>query len=190
MIDCKIISIYLCADTIIKNKRVIRDKVSYFICTFALVCLKFGSKAHKQFSEMNTIIEHDGIIERIESNRAFVRIEQRSACSACHAKAACTASDMAEKIIEAIISTNNSFSIGEEVTLVGERSMGLKAVLLAFVIPFSLILVSLFALKFVTTNEAIAGSIALGTLIPYFGILALLKTKLANKFRFYATKKK
>jgi len=138
---------------------------------------------------MNDLIEHDGIIERIEGNHAFVRIEQHSACSACHAKSACTASDTAEKIIDTIILKDSHVSIGEHVTIFGQRSMGLRAVLFAFVIPFCIILLTLLILNSFTTNEAISGSIALGTLIPYFGVMALFKTKLASRFQFYVTTK-
>ena len=138
---------------------------------------------------MNDLIEHDGIVERIEGNHAFVRIEQHSACSSCHAKAACTASDTAEKIIDALIPKDAQINVGQRVTIFGQRSMGLRAVLLAFVIPFCVILATLLVLKLFTSNEALSGSIALGTLIPYFGIMALFKKKLASQFQFYVTTK-
>jgi len=46
-----------------------------------------------------TII-HPGIIERISGEKVFVRILSQSACSACHAKGACSVADAEEKIIE------------------------------------------------------------------------------------------
>ncbi|HPW90700.1 MAG TPA: SoxR reducing system RseC family protein [Paludibacteraceae bacterium] len=134
---------------------------------------------------MTNVIEHDGIIERIKGNRAFVRIEQHSACSACHAKSACTASDTAEKIIEALIPKDTHFNVGQRVTIFGQRSMGLRAVLIAFVIPFCIILVTLLLLKLFISDELLTGTLALSTLIPYFGLIAIFKKKLAGKFQFY-----
>ena len=45
---------------------------------------------------MSQKIEHTGIITRIDNNNVQVQIIQVSACSTCHAKSACTASDMDE----------------------------------------------------------------------------------------------
>ncbi len=137
---------------------------------------------------MNDLIEHDGIITGIENGRALVLIEQTSACAGCHAKSACTSADKADKIIEAIIPKNQQVSIGERVTIVGQRNLGLQAVFIAFVAPFSIILITLLILNQFVRNEAISGTIALSTLIPYFGIIALSKTKLARKFEFYVSK--
>jgi len=63
--------------------------------------------------------------------------------------------------------------------------MGLLAVLLAFVIPFLLILFTLFLLKDKIDNEAISGSIALGTMLPYFLILSFFNKKLKSKLKFH-----
>ena len=75
-----------------------------------------------------------------------VQIIQMSACSSCHAKGACTAADMDEKFID-VESDDTSLKVGDMVDIVGESSTGLFAVLLAFVIPFMLILTSLFFLR-------------------------------------------
>lgn len=66
--------------------------------------------------------------------------------------------------------------------------MGLFAVLIAFVIPFLLIFISLIVLRNYTPNEAISGSISLGLLIPYYIILSLFNKKLKNKMRFSVEK--
>ncbi len=133
---------------------------------------------------MSKIIEHSGIIHQINGKHVIVQILQESACSACHAKAACTASDTAEKYID-IVSEQGSYKIGEQVTIYGQSSMGLFAVLLAFVVPFLIILITLFILNNNMENEALTGTIALAALIPYFIILSLFNTKLQSKLKFY-----
>ena len=132
---------------------------------------------------MSQKIEHTGIITRIDNNNVQVQIIQVSACSTCHAKRACTASDMDEKIID-VVSTDNTHRVGDRVLLTGQSSMGLFAVLLAFVVPFLLILLLLFILRSYTDNEALSGTLALAVLIPYFAILSLFNKKLKNKFQF------
>lgn len=80
--------------------------------------------------------------------------------------------------------TDSSLQIGDSVTLYGESSNGLFAVLIAFVIPFVLILLCLFLLKNTVQNESAAAFIALGILVPYYLILALFNNKLNKKMQF------
>lgn len=137
--------------------------------------------------KMSQKIEHTGIITHIDGTKIQVQIVQLSACSSCHAKGACSASDMDEKLID-VESNDLTLKLGDQVQLLGESSMGLFAVLLAFVIPFLLILLSLLILRSYTSNEALSGTIALGVLVPYFIILSLFNNKLKNKLKFTVEK--
>lgn len=137
---------------------------------------------------MKDQIEHIGVIQKLEGKTAYVLVEQNSACSACHAKAACSASDTAEKIIETHITGNEQFYQGERVKVVGERKLGLLAVLLAFVIPFCLIVGVLVELKYLNFSENLSGTLALASLIPYYLILSLFKKQLKRKFWFSVEK--
>ena len=79
-------------------------------------------------------ISHKGIIEKVEGDRVFVRITQQSACSGCHAKSMCTASEQKEKIVE-VQARGERFSVNEMVEVYARSSVGLKAVWWAFVLP-------------------------------------------------------
>jgi len=136
---------------------------------------------------MSQKIEHTGIISRIDKNLIQVLIIQESACSGCHANGACSAADMDEKLID-VESKDASYKVGDKVILSGQSSMGLLAVLLAFVLPFLLILLSLFVLRNYASSEAISGTISLSTLIPYYIILSFFRKKLKNKFQFNISK--
>ncbi len=128
---------------------------------------------------MNQIMEHKGVILKLTDDTIYVQIKQVSACSDCHAKAVCSMADAKEKIIE-IPSDKGNYSIGEEVTIIGKTSMGLKAVLFAFVIPLILILFTLFIFK----NEGIASVISLMLLVVYYLALYLLRNWFKKKFTF------
>jgi len=136
---------------------------------------------------MSEIIEHSGIIQNVNGKHIQVQIVQMSACSSCHAKAACTASDMDDKLID-VEAESTDFKVGETVILYGQSSMGLFAVLLAFVIPFLIILLTLLILNNYTDNDALSGSIALGTLVPYFFVLSRFNTKLKSRLKFQVKK--
>lgn len=137
---------------------------------------------------MTNTIEHQGIIVSIDNNIAHVRIEQTSACASCHVKEMCGASEKTEKIIDAHI-VDNTLKIGDQVTIIGQKSLGIQAILLAYVLPFVVIVAALFIVNIFTTNEVIMGTCALASLIPYFAVLRLMRNKIQTKFQFYAIKK-
>ena len=137
---------------------------------------------------MTNTIEHQGFIIEINNNIAHVRIEQTSACASCHVKSVCGASEKTEKIIDAHIA-DNTLKVGDQVTIIGQKSLGFQAIILAYILPFVVIITSLFIVNIFTTNEVIIGTCALSSLIPYFAILRLMRNKIQAKFQFYAIKK-
>ena len=132
---------------------------------------------------MSKTIEHTGTVKAIRGGVADVLIVQSSACSGCHAKSACTAADMAEKIIEVPCDTS-ALRVGQRVTLVGATSMGWRAVGYAFVLPFLLLMAILIVVIELTGDEPLAGLLALATLIPYYLVLYLLRNKMKSNFVF------
>ena len=142
----------------------------------------------RKTNQMTNTIEHQGIIISIDDSIAHVKIEQTSACASCHVKTVCGASEKSEKIIDAHI-VDNTLKICDSVTIIGQKSLGFQAVLLAYVLPFALIVAILFVTNIFTTNELVIGTCALASLIPYFVILRLMRNKIQAKFQFYAIKK-
>lgn len=131
----------------------------------------------------NNTIKHLGIVENIQGSHLSVRIVQTSACAACSAKGHCTSADSKDKIID-IIDTAAFWQVGDKVMVVGEMSMGMMAVVLAFVLPFVLLIVSLFLFMALMENELYAALLSLAVLVPYYFILWLNKTRLKQKFSF------
>ena len=87
-----------------------------------------------EITNMSESINHNGIIEKIDGDTAYVRIIQQSACSGCHAQSMCAASESKVKIIE-VPDNSGKFTVNENVLLCGRSSLGLQAVLLAFILP-------------------------------------------------------
>ncbi len=127
-------------------------------------------------------IEHEGIVEQTDGNRAKIRILSQSACAGCHAKGVCTAADQQEKFIDAYC--DRDYAPGERVVLSGESQLGLKAAWWAYILPFLLIIVTMVIAHTLTQNEAFSGLIALGILIPYYLILKLFYNKFLKTFSF------
>ncbi|EKJ92574.1 Positive regulator of sigma(E), RseC/MucC [Bacteroides finegoldii] len=132
----------------------------------------------------NNTIKHLGIVENIQGSHLSVRIVQTSACAACSAKGHCSSADSKDKIIDIIDTAASSYRVGEKVMVIGETSMGMMAVVLAFIIPFVLLIFSLFLFMALMENELYSALLSLAILIPYYFILWLNKTRLKQKFSF------
>jgi len=137
-----------------------------------------------EITNMSESINHNGRIEKIEGDTIFVRIIQQSACSGCHAKGMCSASDQKEKIIEVNDPNSDRFHVNEEVTLCGQSSLGLQAVLLAFVLPLIIVVAAIVAGAYLQWDETTSGLTGLLLLVPYYCILYFLREKLKRKFIF------
>ena len=132
----------------------------------------------------NNTIKHLGIVENIQGSHLSVRIVQTSACAACSVKGHCSSADSKDKIIDIIDTAAAPYQVGENVMVVGETSMGMQAVALAFIIPFVLLIFTLFLFMALIENELYAALLSLAVLVPYYYILWLNKTRLKQKFSF------
>lgn len=127
-------------------------------------------------------IRHEGIVESIGAKSCLVRILQASACSSCSARQLCRSSESKEKVIE-VKGHYPTLHAGDHVMLVGSVRQGLRASVLAYVIPLIIMLVALF----VGTRlggEGIGALAALLFLAIYYGILFLFRDKLDKHFSF------
>lgn len=128
-------------------------------------------------------IEHRGIIDKITNGRINVRFTVTSACSSCHAKGLCSASEMSNKEIS-IPMGSAEFATGEEVMIVMHTGQGLKAVAWGYIYPFLLLLILLLIFTASGMGELRSGIFALSSLVPYYGFLYLFRDKIHRQFNF------
>lgn len=134
---------------------------------------------------MTDTIKHLGTVEHIDGTHVQVRIVQTSACSSCTAKAYCHSSESKEKLIDIYDTDTSGLKTGDEVMIYGTTSMGMRAVVLAFGVPFLILIIALFITYSCTGgNEILSGIIALLSITPYYIVLYLCKDKLKKNFLF------
>jgi sigma-E factor negative regulatory protein RseC len=131
---------------------------------------------------MSERITHEGIVDHIDGDAVYVRILSKSACAECHSKGMCGVSEMTEKLIE-VKQNISGFTQGQAVNVVLDRSLGNKAVLLGYFIPF-LILVITLLISSLYLSELWSGLLAIAVLIPYYLLLFFFKDKLSKTFYF------
>ncbi len=132
-------------------------------------------------------IEHIGFVERILDHSVIVRIISESACSACHAKGACTVADMQDKEIE-VIGVTESFRIGERVNLLMQQSEGFRALMIGYIYPFIILFAGLLTATAIGLKELIAGLTAIGLLPLYYFCIYLFRNKIRKNFNFSISK--
>ena len=127
-------------------------------------------------------IEHEGTVQKSDSNSVIVSISSEAACSGCHAKGSCSLSGVKEKLVE--IHGQYDVMPGDNVTVVMQRSMGLRAVLLGYVLPFILLILALLILNSFTISEVAAGLGSVGITGIYYLVLYFLRDKIGHNFNF------
>ena len=129
------------------------------------------------------MIEHEGIIDRIEGDLAHVKINSVSGCASCHAKGVCSAADQEEKYLDVPLK-GAEYSQGEAVHVQVAKHLGFRAVALGYVYPFLLLMAVLIAFTAAGTQELRAGTYALLSIIPYYLVLFLLRKRIGSAFTF------
>lgn len=136
---------------------------------------------------MEEEIRHKGVVLTTEGETARVEILQTSACAACKAKQMCMSAESQQKIIDAVMT--EPMKAGDQVEVVVREHLAWKAVLLAYVMPFVLMVGVIAALDYWTEwSEAVTGTLSLCVIALYFLVLSMFKHRLQKQFSFTARK--
>ena len=133
---------------------------------------------------MSSKITHSGVIERIQGECLKVRIVQTSACAACKVASHCHAAESKVKIVDVRCINGAVYHVGQEVMVSVSKHVANKALLLGFGVPFLLLVSVLVIVLKVTSNEGVAALSALGSLIPYYLLLWLLRHRIGQEISF------
>lgn len=138
---------------------------------------------------MSQKISHSGVVERIEGDCIKVRIVQTSACAACKVASHCNAAESKVKIVDVFGCDTTNYSTGQEVTVWASRDVANRALLLGFGVPFLLLVCVLLIALRLTANEGLAALWALGSLVPYYFALWLLRNRIQRGISFQIEEK-
>lgn len=133
-------------------------------------------------------ISHIGKIVAIDADFITVEIVAESACATCHAAGMCGTADATHKAITVPANVGN-WAVGQEVQVLLKRSMGFKAVWLAYAIPLAVLLAVLLGLNAAGVGELASGLVAIGAVALYYLVLLLFRDKLRNEYSFYIKEK-
>jgi sigma-E factor negative regulatory protein RseC len=130
-------------------------------------------------------VKHAGTVVSISENIVTVEIISLSACATCKSKSLCQMSESKDKLIDVPVFDVKNYSIGDSVNIVMQEQLGLKAVFLAYVMPFLVCIVALFGLSLIFDHELIYGGGSILAAVLYFIGLKQFSKRLAKAFVWY-----
>lgn len=133
---------------------------------------------------MKEQVKHTGKVVSMNPQLTTVQIVSYSACSECHAAGLCGMSEYTEKAIQVPTDPYASYGVGDEVQVVLQASMGMKAVWIAYFLPLVVLLAVALGLIALGVQEVVAGLSGIAAVGVYYLIVWLLRGKLQNEYVF------
>ena len=130
---------------------------------------------------MNTeskYIEHAGLVTEAQPDRIKISLVG-SGCSGCHDSLCLLGGSKARELEIAI--SKSQFQAGDEVIVKINPALGYKALTLLYLVTFVLIMITLMIMSAADYPEGIAGLTSMIILVPYYGLLYLLRSQLRSQ---------
>lgn len=125
--------------------------------------------------------QRPGVVTAISPDSVTVHLQQQSACCHCHARDLCVSTECRDLELH-LESHGQHFTVGQSVRIVAHRRVGRLAILLAFVLPLLLLLLSLsLAQTLLAVSEGVSALLALGLLTLYYLGLYTQRQRLAGR---------
>jgi sigma-E factor negative regulatory protein RseC len=127
-------------------------------------------------------IEHAGIVSGIGDGAITVKITAHPACSSCHASGVCNASGSVDKYFK--LPFQEGISNGQNVRIITSLSTGFRALMLGYLYPLLVLLISLIVLLAAGINEVWAGLCSISLTIVYYLLLYRLRGRIEKTINF------
>ena len=133
---------------------------------------------------MKEQVRHTGKVVDMNPQFTTVQIVSQSACSSCHAAGLCGMSEYTEKAIQVPADRHATYRVGDEVDVVLEASMGMKAVWLAYFFPLLVLLAVALGLIALGVHELCAGLAGIAAVGLWYLAIWLFRDRLQNEYIF------
>lgn len=127
-------------------------------------------------------IRQPATVTRVTSSEIDVEVCRPEACQGCKAHKMCHMEEDGKGKSMTLINDGQGYYEGEQVMLVMRRSSGLKAALIAYLIPVVLLIATLLICQSAGETEIVSAVITLSVLVLYFIGVRLLRGRLNREF--------
>ncbi len=125
-------------------------------------------------------IRQSATVIRVDAAEIEVEVCRPEACTACKAKSVCSEGGGEGKRMT-LVNDGQGYRVGEQIQLVMRRSAGLKAVVIAYLVPVVLVVAALLIFQATPMSDTTAALLTLGILVLYFVIIRLLRGRINNQ---------
>lgn len=129
--------------------------------------------------QMTSQITHSGFISKVADGRVKVSLFRPEACGSCQMKGYCGGDNDQREDFELSAS---GYELGDEVQLMMSTDTGLRAVVVAYIVPFFVLMISLITSLQLGLNEGIAALLSLLFTGLYFVTLKVMSGDLKQHF--------
>ena len=126
-------------------------------------------------------VSHSGKVVSVDGDRATVKIISSPSCASCRAGALCTMSEAVEKNVEVRLPAGMETAPGDEVEVLLGSGDGLKAVLLAYIVPLALLLAFTLGAYALGAGELTAALSGLVAVALWYAVFAAVWRKRDHK---------
>lgn len=138
---------------------------------------------------MAQIVWHSGIVDRTDGRKVVVRITSRSACGSCAARQACGLAEATEKLVDVYTDSASDYAAGDAVEVGVKKSIGGKAVMLAYGGALIVLIVALIlSIEVLGLGEGVAIVVTMAAVALYYAVLWLMREKIEHTIQFSITK--
>lgn len=132
------------------------------------------------------MVEHEVSIISINEKQQSVRVRllAMGACASCSSKKICAMGESSNKEWDIYAADLSLYRLGEKAILSISEKTGMKAVLLAYVLPFLCMVAIIFAVFYVSRNELISGLSAICSVVLYFFLLYIFSSKIKKSISY------
>ncbi len=138
--------------------------------------------------------KHIGEVISVESdNVVVISLRSSSACEGCHAKGACSVSgglseDGSVRQMRVVSGVAGALSVGERVEVSITYRVGLLAVVVAYILPLILFILSIVVLVAVGVEQGLSALIAFVIAAVYYGVVYLNHKRFESVVHFEVAK--
>jgi sigma-E factor negative regulatory protein RseC len=129
--------------------------------------------------QVGSNITQSGFVSEVVDGRIKVSLFRPGACGSCQMKGYCGGENDERQEFEVAAS---GYKVGDEVQLDMSTTTGLRAVLVAYLLPFAVLLISLIIGLQLGLSETHAGLISLLITGVYYWLLNLMSERIKNHF--------
>ena len=137
---------------------------------------------------MGKQISHIGKVVAVDDGEISVLVERGDACSHCESKKACAIMTSTDQTMKIKDKNCQNYSVGESVNVSINTSLGLKAVMLAYVLPLLVLMLSLAVGFCCFSSELLQVFVALIPTVCYYIVLYQFRHKIEQQFSLTVSK--